>query len=129
MSTLLRSTTDQTKKTAEAEQVFSMENLKSDLKGRSVRGGAVTVVAQGAQFILRMASTVVLARLLTPQDYGLIAMVLAVAGFVMMFKDMGLSMATVQKAEINHGQISMLFWINVILSFGVMLVTASPVGR
>jgi PST family polysaccharide transporter len=52
-------------------------------------------------------------------------MVLAVAGFVMMFKDMGLSMATVQKAEINHGQISMLFWINVILSFGVMLVTAA----
>jgi hypothetical protein len=55
MSTLLRSTTDQTKKTAEAEQVFSMENLKSDLKGWSVRGGAVRVVAQGAQFILRMA--------------------------------------------------------------------------
>lgn len=72
-----------------------------------------------------MASTVVLARLLTPQDFGLIAMVTAVTGFVVMFKDMGLSMATVQKAEINHAQISTLFWINVALSLGVMLVTAA----
>jgi len=38
----------------------------------------------------------VLARLLTPEEFGLIAMVTAVTGFVMMFKDMGLSMATVQ---------------------------------
>ena len=106
-------------------EFFATEHLKSDLKGRSVRGGAVTVAAQGAKFILRMGSMVVLARLLTPQDYGLIAMVTAVTGFVMMFKDMGLSMATVQKAEINHGQISTLFWINVLLSSGVMLVTAA----
>lgn len=83
------------------------------------------MAAQGAQFVLHLGSTVVLARLLTPHDFGLIAMVTAVTGFVAMFKDLGLSMATVQKAEINHGQISTLFWINVLLSFGVMLVTAA----
>ena len=104
---------------------FDTEYLKADLKGRSVRGGAVTMAAQGMTFFLGMASTVVLARLLTPQDFGLIAMVTAVTGFLMMFKNMGLSMATVQKAEVNHGQISTLFWINVILSIGVMLVTAA----
>ncbi len=104
---------------------FDTEYLKADLKGRSVRGGAVTMAAQGVRFFLQMASTVVLARLLTPQDFGLIAMVTSVTGFVVMFKDMGLSMATVQKAEINHGQISTLFWINVALSLGVMLVIAA----
>lgn len=104
---------------------FDTEYLKADLKGRSVRGGAVTMAAQGLKFFLQMGSTVVLARLLTPQDFGLIAMVTAVTGFVVMFKDMGLSMATVQKAEINHGQISTLFWINVALSLGVMLVIAA----
>jgi len=72
-----------------------------------------------------MGSTIVLARLLTPQDFGLIAMVTAVTGFVMMFKDMGLSMATVQKAEINHAQISTLFWINIGLSLCVMVVIAA----
>ena len=103
---------------------FDTEYLKADLKGRSVRGGAVTMAAQGARFFLQICSTVVLARLLTPEDFGLIAMVAVVTGFVMMFKDMGLSMATVQKAEINHGQISTLFWINVALSLSIMLVTA-----
>jgi len=83
------------------------------------------MTAQGASFFLHMGSTVVLARLLTPQDFGLIAMVTAVTGFVMMFKDLGLSTATVQKAEINHAQISTLFWINVGLSLCVMLVTAA----
>ena len=104
---------------------FDTEYLKADLKGRSVRGGAVTIAAQGVRFVLKMGSTVVLARLLTPQDFGLIAMVTAVTGFVVMFKDMGLSMATVQRAEVNHGQISTLFWINVVLSIGVMLVIAA----
>lgn len=104
---------------------FDTEYLKADLKGRSVRGGAVTMAAQGAIFFLRMGSTIVLARLLTPQDFGLIAMVTVITGFVAMFKDMGLSMATVQKAEINHAQISTLFWINVVLSLFMMLVTAT----
>ncbi len=104
---------------------FDTEYLKADLKGRSVRGGAVTMAAQGAKFFLRMGSTVVLARLLTPADYGLIAMVAVVTNFVMMFKDMGLSMATVQKADIDHAQISTLFWINVFISLIIMLVMAA----
>jgi PST family polysaccharide transporter len=83
------------------------------------------MAAQGIRFFLQMGSTVVLARLLTPQDYGLIAMVTAVTGFVAMFKNLGLSMATIQRAKIDRPQISTLFWINVLLSVGVMLVTAT----
>ena len=106
----------------EQDKFFQTDHLKADLKGRSVRGGAITMTGQAARFVLSMGSTAVLARLLTPQDYGLLAMVTAITGFVAMFKDMGLSMATVQKAEINNDQISTLFWINVLLSLGVMFV-------
>jgi PST family polysaccharide transporter len=95
-----------------ANHLFDTEYLKADLKGRSIRGGAATISAQGAKFLLHTGSIVILACLLTPQDFGLIAMVTAVTNFVMMFKDMGLSMATVQRAEINHAQISTLFWVN-----------------
>jgi PST family polysaccharide transporter len=101
---------------------FDTEYLMADLKGRSVRGGAVTIAAQWVKFCLQMVSMVVLARLLSPQDFGLIAMVMVVTGFVTRFKDMGLSSATVQNAEINHAQISTLFWINVAFSFGMMLI-------
>lgn len=95
---------------------FSTEHLLVDLKRRSVRGGGVTIGAQGVKFLLQMGSTMVLARLLTPEDFGLVAMVTALAGFVAMFKDAGLSMAIIQRAEITHEQISLLFWINVLLS-------------
>jgi len=107
----------------DSDSHFSTGHLSADLKGRSVRGGAVTSVGQGAKFFLQLGSTMVLARILTPQDFGLIAMVAAVTGFIMVFKDLGLSVATMRKAKINHGQISTLFWINVAISSALMLLT------
>jgi PST family polysaccharide transporter len=104
---------------------FDTSHLKVDLKERSVRSVAITMAGQGARFAIQTCSTVVLARLLTPQDYGLVAMVTAVTGFMMIFKDLGLSTATIQKAQTNHQQISTLFWINVAISTIAMLVTAA----
>jgi O-antigen/teichoic acid export membrane protein len=104
---------------------FRTDHLKTDLGGRTARGGAVTVVSQALKFLISMVGTVVLARLLTPQDYGLIGMVAVVIGFVSMFKDLGLSTATIQRPEITNAQISTLFWINLALSVGVMLVAAA----
>lgn len=104
---------------------FRTDHLMADLKGRSVRGGAVTLTAQGVKFVLQMGSTMILARLLTPSDFGLVAMVTAVTGFVAMFKDAGLSMATVQREQITHAQVSTLFWTNAALSVFVMLVVAA----
>jgi PST family polysaccharide transporter len=101
------------------------EGLKADLKWRSVRGGAATLLGQVAKMALRTARIVILARLLTPEDYGLIAMVAAFTNFVMMFRDIGLSMATVQKAEVNHSQISTLFWINAALGLTLTLAVAA----
>src|SRR5262245_21140369 len=103
---------------------FRTDQLKSDLARRTARGGAVTIASQGVKFFVSTATTVILARLLTPQDYGLIGMVAVVTGFVALFKDLGLSAATVQRDEINSEQISTLFWINLGLSFGVLILTA-----
>ena len=51
-------------------------------------------------------------------------MVSVVTGFIAIFKDLGLSAATIQKAEITNEQISTLFWLNVTVSAGVMVLTA-----
>jgi PST family polysaccharide transporter len=110
---------------AEQDGHFGTDQLKKDLGRRTARGGAVTFVSQSLKFFLNMATTVVLARLLTPEDYGIIGMVAVVTGFVSMFKDLGLSAATVQREEINAAQVSTLFWINVALSIVVMVVTVA----
>ena len=100
-------------------EVLSTDHLHADLKGRSVRGGFLTIGSQGTQYLIAFASTVVLARILTPTDFGLVAMVVAVTGLGQAFADLGLSEATIQSQEINHNQVSMLFWINA--GIGVIL--------
>src|SRR5690606_7565800 len=92
-----------------------------DLKGRSVRGGAVLLISRIARFILSAGSTVALARLLTPADFGLIAMVLPITGFIQRFNDFGLSLATVQRDRIAHEQVSALFWVNVGIGTALMV--------
>jgi O-antigen/teichoic acid export membrane protein len=110
---------------ARVPDFFDTAHLHDDLTGHTIRGGVVTFAGQGASFALKLGSTAVLARLLTPADFGLIAMATAMTGFVEMFKDAGLSMATVQCVEINHRQISTLFWINLGLSLVLMLIVAA----
>ena len=100
-------------------------HLTADLKGRSARGGAVTMVTQGCKFLLTTSATMVLARLLTPRDYGLVGMVTAVIGFASVFKDLGLSSATIQRAEISHQQVSNLFWLNVTVGGVISLLVAA----
>jgi PST family polysaccharide transporter len=76
-----------------------------------------------------MVSTMILARLLTPRDFGLVAMVTTVTSFLGVFKDAGLSIATVQRERITHAQVSNLFWINIAVSAvtALTLATAAPV--
>src|SRR4029077_20763290 len=90
-----------------------------DLRGKTVRGALVSIFGQGANFFLRFGSMVVLARLLLPADFGLVGMVTACTGFLGLFRDAGLSMATIQRVSVSRAQISILCWINVLV--GVIL--------
>lgn len=110
---------------APADPRFDTAHLRKDLRGRSVRGGVVTLVSQGLKFVITTGSTAVLARILTPGDFGLIAMVAAVVGFAALFKDLGLSMATVQRERVGHAQVSAMFWVNVAVSTLIALLVAA----
>lgn len=100
---------------------FATDHLTADLKGHSIRSGAITICVQAILFCLNVVQIVVLSRLLPPTDFGLLAMVTAVTGFAVTLKDGGLGMATIQKSEINHMQISVLFWINALIGLGLSL--------
>ncbi len=106
------------------QHIFDTSHLQNNLKNRSLRSGAVTMGSQGVMFVLQLASTMVLARILSPADYGINGMAVAITGFAHMFSTLGLSTATVQKAEINHEQVSTLFWINVAIGCFLTLIVA-----
>ncbi len=114
----------------ERDRHFQTDHLKADLGARSARGGAVTLTAQVCKFALSTLSAIVLARLLTPLDYGLIGMVAIVVGFLGMFQYLGLSTATVKWSDLNHQQVSTLFWLNIALSAAIAIITiaAAPLA-
>jgi len=89
------------------------------LKERSIRGGAARMAAQVSAVLLRLGTLVILARLLEPAEFGLVAMVTVVTGVIELFATGGLTQATVQRAEITESEVSALFWVNV--AIGVVL--------
>jgi PST family polysaccharide transporter len=122
METIEAKLSDERQHVADHRKYFSTDEVKADLKGKTIRGGFVTTGGQIVKQVLNIGSTAILARILTPQDYGLIAMVMVVTGFVSLFNDLGLSMATVQREEVDQEQISSLFWINVAVGIAVFLI-------
>jgi O-antigen/teichoic acid export membrane protein len=107
-----------------AAKHFATNHLKGDLARRSVQSGVLTLSSQALKFVLSIGSMIVLARLLTPVDYGVVGMVAIVLNFAVMFQYLGLARATVQWPELNHPQVSNLFWVNVGLSTVIALLLA-----
>lgn len=104
------------------------DHLTGDLSGRSVRGGVVTMAGQLVKMAVQFGTTVILARLLLPEAFGLVAMVAVLLTFLETFKDLGLSAATVQRPSISHAEVSALFWVNVALgaAAGLLMVPLAP---
>jgi PST family polysaccharide transporter len=111
---------------------LSVAHLKDNLLGLSLRGGAVTAIAQFVKLAAQIVAVALLARLLPPTAFGLIAMVAALFALLELFKDLGLTAATIQRPEISHREVSTLFWINVavgVVIFGALYFLAPLVAR
>lgn len=87
------------------------------LGDRAARATAITLTVQLGRAALQFASTIVLARLLVPDDFGLVAMVTAVVGIADLVRDLGLSMAVARARSISHQERTNLFWTNLLVGF------------
>jgi PST family polysaccharide transporter len=110
---------------AEGVGVYFEDHREShDLGRHALRGGIVSVATQYTNGALQVAATIILARLLAPEDFGLVAIVWVVTSFAPLLIDFGLADATAQRSEITPGQVSSLFW----LSSGIGLAVAAVVA-
>lgn len=89
------------------------------------RGVAYDGVSRLAIQLITLASTVVLARLLTPTDYGVVALAGAVTGFAAIFADMGLAAAVVQARRLDDAMLATVFWLNAAACFVVAILIAA----
>ena len=100
-----------------------------DLKQRTIRSGLAKLCGQAVSFFLRIGYLVIMARLLEPKDFGLVAMVTSVTGLYGLFTTAGLSVASIQKVSVTDEQISTLFWFNILAGtiLAILCLLTAPV--
>lgn len=84
--------------------------------------GAIQLSKIGVQLL----SIVVLSRLLAPSDFGLVALASAVSTFALLFRDLGIAPAIIQRAELDESTKSAAFWLSA--GFGLVLGSALALG-
>lgn len=87
-----------------------------------------TALSTGYTTITQIIVMVVLARILSPEDFGVMALLMVVIGFCQAFMDMGFSNVIIQRKEISEIQLSSLYWLNIFagLVLSCLLFFASP---
>ena len=106
----------------------SPELPEGRLSSHVLRGLRWKIASQSWQQVSRLVIAIVLARLLSPHDYGLAAMALVVASFIIPFADLGLGAALVQRRSIDEADRSTAFWVSVGsgLLITVVMILVSP---
>jgi polysaccharide transporter, PST family len=107
------------------DKYFAENKAFAGLGRASLHSGVIFIAARGANIFVQLASTILLARILSPHDFGLVAMVVALVGFAPMLIDLGTSEASTQKTHITEADISALFWLNIAIS---VVLTVALVG-
>jgi O-antigen/teichoic acid export membrane protein len=93
-----------------------------------LRGVAWTAGMKWGTQILSWASTLIVARLLTPADYGLFGMAMVFQGFLAPIYDLGLSAAVIQRRDLTDEQIARLGGLVLLYGAGFSLLTALLAG-
>lgn len=111
------------------EQYAQAHTSDADLKRRSLQSGLITFAAQPIKLVMGIGATAILARLVAPADFGLIAMVTPLLALVDSLSNLGLETATVQQQNLTHRQASDAFWLSLKFNFLViaLMVAMAPV--
>lgn len=99
-----------------------------NLTTKTVQGVGWSGLSQIVRSLLQLVIIAILARLLTPNDFGLIAMVVVFINLAMVFRDLGLTAALIQRSGITEEHLSSSFWINVLIGFllALLLLVLAP---
>lgn len=104
---------------------FSDNKIEAGHGRRSLRGGAVVIGSRAVIALIQIGSVLFLARLLSPEDYGLVSMVTVITGCAPNMVDLGTRDAVVQRSRITEGEVSALFWMTMAVGCGSALLVVA----
>lgn len=106
------------------QQYLRTETVQADLGAHSLRAAFIRIAARPLQVALELGSIMILARLLTPEDFGLRAMVFPVTVLVFAVANLGLQPAVIQRENLDHRQLSALFWVALVINAVLLVLMA-----
>lgn len=107
---------------------LSVELDRPALKAASQKGVAISYLSQAAKFVIQFLYTIIIARLLSPADFGVVAMATPLLAFAALLADVGLSQAAIQNQDLSQRQLSFLFWLNIAVTavLALLIVVSAP---
>ena len=95
---------------------------------RTLSGALWSVTSQTGRQAILLVSNVLLARLLTPRDFGLTATVLIFVNFAIILAEQGFGAALIQRKEVTEEHLSSIYWVNVALglAFTAIFLCGAP---
>ena len=85
-------------------------------KNKIIKGGFFLTIVNVLSQISAIIVNIILARLLVPKDFGLVALTTTFMGFIILFTNMGLGASIIHKRDSTQKQLSSLYWLNISLS-------------
>jgi PST family polysaccharide transporter len=92
------------------------------LTRKALVGTSWSVISTIARQVLSFVCSVVMAKLLGPEAYGLMGMVTLIASFLLTFRDLGTTTVIIQRQTVSNRLLSTLFWVNCGVGFALCLI-------
>jgi len=97
----------------------------SSLKDKTISGLKTMFLSTTISFVLQFLSTLILARIFVPEDFGIVSAVLIIVGYVDIFWMAGIGPAIVQKKDLTNEDISTGFTTSISLGIIMMIFSIS----
>jgi O-antigen/teichoic acid export membrane protein len=114
------------------EHLFRTDDIHVGLRRHSVRSGATTIMARAAQLLLQLGSAMALARILSPLEFGLLAMVSPLSIVLNNVLNVAVQSAIIHREDLTAEECSAMFWESARTNFlltGVMVLAAPLLAR
>ena len=111
------------------QDYFSLNDDLTSAKSKTIRGSIYTGAGQILRVGVSFLSQIVLGHLLSPQDFGLIAMVGPITAILELLKDLGISQAVISTQVLRREEVNSLYWVGLTLSLlaALVLTVVSPI--
>jgi len=96
-----------------------------NLKLQAISGVKWGGISLGVLTTIQFVTLAVLARILSPSDFGLMGMIMVVIGFGQLFADMGISNAIIYRQDTTRAELSSLYWLNILAGIAVFFIVCS----